>query len=489
MSSSNKGYVKLTNDASSSGTFVHDTFQQQQSILIEQDDTLERVGESLRTIKNMTRQIGDELGEQSEMLDDLGASMLNTDSKMNNVMKKLARLSHLEDDNRQCTAIIVLIGLIVVLLFILVICRNLQPYHFFGVITKDGVYEVDTAGYLLYCPCMGQLFEEQFLGSLNFAQTLNRTLVLPPIVEYPERSTRAKMVDFEDYFQLQPLLGFHRVIPAGLFMQTIALQIWPQDTRKVGCWRPRPGIHEKSLSCHATEGNPFGPFWQSLGVEFVDDFYFGDATGGYDLTNEDTLIQWKTRFSPKKFPVLALSSAPAAFPARPEHRVLQNPFIGIHLRNNFDWDNVCNLIKGPSHTPTLFASAQCTGYNNEFGSLTEEACKPSLNTILEEVGAKVVELKARSVFVASDHQHYLEQLRDRIKELGQDVNIVRIDPSEVHLAVELALLELSDHFVGNCVSTFSAFVVRQREFHYDEKPTSFFAFSISQNQQRVPDEL
>jgi len=66
---------------------------------MEQDESLERVGDSLRTLKHMSNRIGDELEEQSEMLDELGTAMASTDSRMGNVMRKLAKLSRLEDGN------------------------------------------------------------------------------------------------------------------------------------------------------------------------------------------------------------------------------------------------------------------------------------------------------------------------------------------------------------------------------------------------------
>uniref|UniRef100_A0AC34Q766 t-SNARE coiled-coil homology domain-containing protein n=1 Tax=Panagrolaimus sp. JU765 TaxID=591449 RepID=A0AC34Q766_9BILA len=89
----NKGYVKLSNDPSSSDTFVHDAFHQQQQIIRDQDEDLEQIGSTLHNLRQMTHQIGNELDEQSEMLDDLGSAMLTTETKMDNVMKKIAKIS------------------------------------------------------------------------------------------------------------------------------------------------------------------------------------------------------------------------------------------------------------------------------------------------------------------------------------------------------------------------------------------------------------
>ena len=65
--------------------------------------------------------------------------------------------------------------------------------------------DVDSNGYIVYCPCMGmfnvicpnssiiiKIFKigrfgnqaEQFLGTFQFAKHLNRTLILPPFIEY-----------------------------------------------------------------------------------------------------------------------------------------------------------------------------------------------------------------------------------------------------------------------------------------------------------------
>lgn len=82
----------------------------------------------------MSYKIQDELEDQEEfvfkyfiqsflsfsLLDDLGATMQRTENRMDNVMKRLARVTNLDDDSRQWTAIFFLIGLILFLLMLLI---------------------------------------------------------------------------------------------------------------------------------------------------------------------------------------------------------------------------------------------------------------------------------------------------------------------------------------------------------------------------------
>uniref|UniRef100_A0A0N5AZJ3 GDP-fucose protein O-fucosyltransferase 1 n=1 Tax=Syphacia muris TaxID=451379 RepID=A0A0N5AZJ3_9BILA len=331
----------------------------------------------------------------------------------------------------------------------------------------------DVDGYIVYCPCMGRFGNqiEQLLGSLGFAKALNRILVLPPFVEYQFGKSQATMVDFTRYFSIKPLENYHPVIPMNKFMADIAPKVWPKNKRKVFCWNPRKSIFSDTAppGCQAKEGNPFGPFWDYSKINFVGDVYFGSQiTGGFDTSFKDTRKQWEHKFPASKYPVLAFSSAPAAFPAKEKDRnaqrflkwshlvrekakkfiddVLTRPYVGIHLRNDLDWDHVCdNVIEG--ETTQLFGSAQCIGDYGEKGNLTKEMCSPSLATILD------------------------------------DVNAFRTAPDEPH--VSLAILGLADHFIGNCVSTFSSFVYRERKYRNNPLPTTFFGFHPEKLRRRI----
>ena len=85
--------------------------------------------------------------------------------------------------------------------------------------------------YLLHLGRFGNQ-ADHFLGSLGFAKALNRTLALPPWVEYRYGEPRSVQVPFTEYFELEPLLTYHKVLPMEDFMEHIAPSIWPPNQRK-----------------------------------------------------------------------------------------------------------------------------------------------------------------------------------------------------------------------------------------------------------------
>ncbi|XP_039983828.1 syntaxin-6 [Xiphias gladius] len=99
--------------------FIEEQQAQQQLIAEQQDDQLELVSGTIGVLKNMSERIGMELDEQAVMLDDFSHEMDNTQSRLDNVMKKLAKVSHMNSDRRQWCAIGVLLAIlfIVILLF------------------------------------------------------------------------------------------------------------------------------------------------------------------------------------------------------------------------------------------------------------------------------------------------------------------------------------------------------------------------------------
>ncbi|CAG5133999.1 unnamed protein product [Candidula unifasciata] len=345
----------------------------------------------------------------------------------------------------------------------------------------------DPKGYIVYCPCMGRFGNQadQFLGALAFAKALDRTLVLPPWVEYRRGAVSAVMEPFDTYFQVEPLQEYHRVITMENFMMNLAPTIWPPGKRKVFCYGARHGSNKNE--CNAKEGNPFGPFWDWFQIDFDESVMFGPLY--YDTTSTNAVADWNSKYPAKDYPVLAFVGPPAAFPVSQfnvklqkyikwsdnyskmaddfiQQNVPERPFLGIHLRNGPDFEKACDHV---STTPNMFAAKQCIGERGEFGTTTMEMCFPSVSTVTEQVKREVEKLGARAVFIATDYH----DLRAELSKVLKDVKLVKqADPPSPLL--DLAILGRSDHFIGNCVSTFTAFVKRERDVN--QLPSSFWAF-------------
>lgn len=99
--------------------FIEEQQVQQQLIAEQQDEQLELVSGTIGVLKNMSERIGMELDEQAVMLDDFTHEVDNTQTRLDNVMKKLAKVSHMNSDRRQWCAIGVLLAIlfVVILLF------------------------------------------------------------------------------------------------------------------------------------------------------------------------------------------------------------------------------------------------------------------------------------------------------------------------------------------------------------------------------------
>ncbi|KAK4819516.1 hypothetical protein QYF61_005867 [Mycteria americana] len=78
--------------------FIEEQQAQQQLIVEQQDEQLELVSGSIGVLKNMSQRIGGELEEQAVMLDDFSHELDSTQSRLDNVMKKLAKVSHMTSD-------------------------------------------------------------------------------------------------------------------------------------------------------------------------------------------------------------------------------------------------------------------------------------------------------------------------------------------------------------------------------------------------------
>lgn len=160
-----------------------------------------------------------------------------------------------------------------------------------------------------------------------------------------------------------------------------------------------------------------------------------------------------------------------------ENNLPKGAFVGIHLRNGIDWVRACDHIP---ESPNLFAAAQCVGYQNEKGKATKDMCLPTKETVIRQLKRVIKNINnsvnnsndrtIKSVFVASDNYHMIDELEMALKRMK--VRVFKLDKSSPH--VDLAILGKSNYFMGNCISSFSAFVKRERDVR--GFPSSFWAF-------------
>jgi len=326
---------------------------------------------------------------------------------------------------------------------------------------------------------------EHFLGSMTFAKNLNRTFIVPPFRTF-------KNVPYKEWFKLEKLNEFHRSISAEDFMEHIAPIHWPESERRGFCW----GANQ----CVMEYGNPANEFWSQLGItKFTNNVNF-------DLDFIET-NKWIEQYPPSEYPVLALRGAPAYFPIRAEDRKNQQfmvwsdeinslvddylkatfgrlssffcnflftfnlnkltflgdeKFIGIHLRNGLDWSNACSFLEGEDKANSFkyfMASPQCDHLNVK---LSKELCFPSTSQVLddlERVVNKELNGTVKNVYVATDKSPLISEIKEKFS--GIIEKVVHFDPWLP--VVDLAILARSEYFIGNCVSSFTAFVKRERD--------------------------
>ncbi|XP_045193039.2 GDP-fucose protein O-fucosyltransferase 1-like isoform X2 [Mercenaria mercenaria] len=364
-----------------------------------------------------------------------------------------------------------------------------------SVISLGSEIQVDPNGYVMYCPCMGRFGNQadHFLGVLSFAKALDRTLVLPPWVEFHFPAPRSVQVPFDVYFQVKPLLEFHRVITMESFFENLADEVWPKGKRTVFCYQART-YGAKENDCNAKEGNPFGPFWDTFNVEFDSSEFYQPLY--HDVTHSE-IKRWKERYPVSKFPVLAFTGAPASFPVQQQnvglHKYLKwsdniaaqrdkfikenigdEKFVGIHLRLGSDFENACKHLDS---SPNMFAAVQCLGYRNEHGKASQEMCYQSEKTIFRDLSKVLKSTGYSTVFIATDSKDLKSQLSKKFKK----VKFVKHSPDNAH--VDLAILGASDYFIGNCISTFTAFVKRERDVN--NKPSKFWDFPPSKKHEEL----
>ncbi|MBZ3891259.1 Syntaxin-10 [Sciurus carolinensis] len=104
---------------SATSRYIEQQQATQQLIMDQQDQQLEMVSGSIRVLKHMSGRVGEELDEQGIMLDAFAHEMDHTQSRMDRVLRKMAKVSHMTSDRRQWCAIAVLLGVLLLVLTLL----------------------------------------------------------------------------------------------------------------------------------------------------------------------------------------------------------------------------------------------------------------------------------------------------------------------------------------------------------------------------------
>ncbi|XP_032483803.1 syntaxin-10 [Phocoena sinus] len=103
---------------STTSRYIEEQQATQQLIMDQQDQQLEMVSGSIQVLKHMSGRVGEELNEQDIMLDTFAHEMDHTQSRMDGVLRKMAKVSHMTSDRRQWCAIVVLLGVLLLALIL-----------------------------------------------------------------------------------------------------------------------------------------------------------------------------------------------------------------------------------------------------------------------------------------------------------------------------------------------------------------------------------
>lgn len=321
--------------------------------------------------------------------------------------------------------------------------------------------------YLLYCPCMGRLGNQidQFYGTLYASQLFKRTLVLAPWICYmPECKFPNELKEFDEVFDIQKLSRYFSIIRINEFFQYHSQNVWPENKRF--------GIvfnHENILSrdCGYKDGNPMEIFWNTYNVSFTKCLV--NYNGIRDISSFD------------KHKVVAYSGQLGEYPSDKQARDLvvphlefnekllieaskyieyhfyNEPFIGVHIRNGKDWIKACNFM---SDSSKFMASYQCFLDENK-DPLSKEICVPSVDQIIEQMNHALDFFNIKSLFISTDDLKLTKQLKLHKKHLKV---LIPNETSFDSTVLNIAILSKSQHFIGNCISSFSAIVSNYRRY-------------------------
>jgi peptide-O-fucosyltransferase len=152
----------------------------------------------------------------------------------------------------------------------------------------------------------------------------------------------------------------------------------------------------------------------------------------------------------------------------------------------------------------LFSSQQCKSSETKHIPLPFDLCLPSFETIIKQIKQTLKESltkdKIETIYMATDKDnetlwHIIHENVPNITLITPTITISSSGVVSKHkppdLITDIQIMSYSNSFIGNCISSFSAFVSRLRIYNLNfNKTTQFFSQNkLYQNFNLIKDEL
>ena len=164
------------------------------NVLQDQDEQLDRLGDSIGRQRDLSIQIGNELEDHVHMLDEVEEHVDRHQSTLNRARKSLGDVARKSRDNKQLTIILVLILILVLLIIILKwrsrACWSLLVCFISGIgRSRCGLYDDGSRDVSVIIYCFNQDIEESMLGLTRNVKLVRGTRRIPLSREFATVST------------------------------------------------------------------------------------------------------------------------------------------------------------------------------------------------------------------------------------------------------------------------------------------------------------
>ena len=347
--------------------------------------------------------------------------------------------------------------------------------------------------FFTFCPCMGRMGNqlEHYLQAFDLSLQTNRTLILPPFIDWNAKPA-VRFVSFDEIFDLQYLRsnGLPNAVTFENFMNEYG-DSW--DNRKAFCKSPST----KRCEERGKLGTP-GNYWKRLGIEFDGEVRkVLTASNAKEMIDHDVIVLTQSGFS---FPaprstlrhagMLKWSDSILAKATSLIRRKVPSlePFVSVHIRAGSDFRRSCRRegTKKAFETANFerikkfFEARTC--FERKHISVSYRMCEPTKEDYINGVQSALEQSHSCIVYVASDLKSSSELLSsDELKPPSSrtdcdSVTVFSQQSGNDDPYVDLAVMAQGSHFIGNCVSSFTAIVVRERMYsrRAEKLPVSYW---------------